>query len=353
MRIREKSFITSLYRIFSQRIVYHSISWLIYLFIITTFQNIAGSYPYSFYFSNELIKIAFYATGVYFNIFYLIPNYLSNKKFVVYCILLVLVTIILTPLQVFFLYIKASQFPDYQISLYQSQPWFFILTFLVVSLSTIFKIISDWVRHQRERKELQTESMQSELRFLRSQINPHFLFNTLNNLYALTLKKSDDAPEIVLKLSEMMRYMLYECNERRVFLSKEVNYLRNYLDLERLRQGKNMEISFEVNGTIAQQKIAPLMFIPFLENSFKHGASNHLAEGGFVHIKLNIEEHNVHLFIENSKPEVPIRHTGKRSGGIGLVNVKRRLNLLYPEQYKLKIEEKPTTYTVNLYLGLD
>lgn len=353
MRIREKSFITSLYRIISQRIVYHSISWLVYLFIITTFQNIAGSYPYSFYFSNELIKIAFYATGVYFNIFYLIPNYLSNKKFVVYCILLVLVTIILTPLQVFFLYIKASQFPDYQISLYQSQPWFFILTFLVVSLSTIFKIISDWVRHQRERKELQTESMQSELRFLRSQINPHFLFNTLNNLYALTLKKSDDAPEIVLKLSEMMRYMLYECNERRVFLSKEVNYLRNYLDLERLRQGKNMEISFEVNGTIAQQKIAPLMFIPFLENSFKHGASNHLAEGGFVHIKLNIEEHNVHLFIENSKPEVPIRHTGKRSGGIGLVNVKRRLNLLYPEQYKLKIEEKPTTYTVNLYLGLD
>jgi sensor histidine kinase YesM len=353
MRIREKSFITSLYRIISQRIVYHSISWLVYLFIITTFQNIAGSYPYSFYFSNELIKIAFYATGVYFNIFYLIPNYLSNKKFVVYCILLVLVTIILTPLQVFFLYIKASQFPDYQISLYQSQPWFFILTFLVVSLSTIFKIISDWVRHQRERKELQTESMQSELRFLRSQINPHFLFNTLNNLYALTLKKSDDAPEIVLKLSEMMRYMLYECNERRVFLSKEVNYVRNYLDLERLRQGKNMEISFEVNGTIAQQKIAPLMFIPFLENSFKHGASNHLAEGGFVHIKLNIEEHNVHLFIENSKPEVPIRHTGKRSGGIGLVNVKRRLNLLYPEQYKLKIEEKPTTYTVNLYLGLD
>lgn len=353
MRAKTTSFTNNLYRIFSQRIVYHSIYWLVYLFIITFFQSIAGSYAYGFYFSNELIKIAFYAIGVYFNLFYLIPNYLTNKKFVIYCILLVLVTIILTPLQVFFLYIKVNQFPEYQITLKQSQPWFFILTFLVVSLSTVFKIISDWVRHQRERKELQTESMQSELRFLRSQINPHFLFNTLNNLYALTLKKSDDAPEIVLKLSEMMRYMLYECNERRVFLSKEVNYLRNYLDLERLRQGKNTEISFHVNGDIAQQKIAPLMFIPFLENSFKHGASNHLAEGGFVRIVLNVEEHKVHLFIENSKPEVPVKHTGKRSGGIGLVNVKRRLNLLYPEQYKLKIEEQPTTYTVNLYLGLD
>lgn len=352
MNSKGKNIIRKLHRFITHRIVYHTLIWVVYLLLFSVFQSASGSKSYGFYFTNELIKIAFYAGGVYFNIFYLIPNFLSNKKFLRYCILLLLTTIILTPLQVFFLYIKAAQYPDYQLTLVESQLWLFLLTFLVVSVSTIFKIVSDWARHQRERKELQTESMQSELRFLRSQINPHFLFNTLNNLYALTLKKSDKAPEIVLKLSEMMRYMLYECNEKRVFLSKEVNYIRNYLDLESLRQGRNMDISFEVNGNVSNQKIAPLMFIPFLENSFKHGASNHLSDG-FVHIKLEIEENKVYLFIENSKPEIPVRHSGKRSGGIGLVNVKRRLKLLYPEQYKLRIEEQPGSYRVNLMLGLD
>jgi two-component system LytT family sensor kinase len=336
MNTEVKNILENIQRFFSQRIVYHTLAWVTYLLVFSLFQSSAGTGSYRFFFTNELVKIVFYAAGVYFNILYLIPNYLSNKKFLIYCALLVLTTIILTPLQVLFLFLKAAEFPDYQLTLKESQPWLFILTFLVVSFSTIFKIISDWARHQRDRKELQTESMQSELRFLRSQINPHFLFNTLNNLYALTLKKSDKAPEIVLKLSEMMRYMLYECNERRVFLSKEVSYIRNYLDLERLRQGRNMDISFEVNGNVSNQKIAPLMFIPFLENSFKHGASNHLSDG-FVHIKLDLEDNKVHLFIENSKPEIPVRHSGKKSGGIGLVNVKRRLKLLYPEQYRLKI----------------
>ena len=352
MNTRGQNILNKIGTFLSQRIVYHSILWMSYILILSLIQYNSFDYSFGFFFSNELIKTAFYAAGVYFNIFYLIPNYLSNKKFLIYCSLLILAVIIITPLKVLFLFLKASDFPEYQLSLKENQIWSYILTFLVISISTIFKIVSDWARHQRERNKLQTESMQSELRFLKSQINPHFLFNTLNNLYALTLKKSDKAPEIVLKLSEMMRYMLYECNERRVFLDKEVNYIRNYLDLERLRQGKSMDISFEVNGNVSNQKIAPLMFIPFLENSFKHGVSNHL-NSGFVHIKLDIEPAKVHMYIENSKPEIPIRHQGKKSGGIGLVNVRRRLNLLYPEQYKLKIEEKPNAYRVDLTLGLD
>ncbi len=194
--------------------------------------------------------------------------------------------------------------------------------------------------------------MQSELKFLKSQINPHFLFNTLNNLYALTLKKSDKAPEIVIKLSEMMRYMLYECNEKRVLLSKEVSYIRNYLDLERLRQGPNVEINFDVVGNVADQKIAPLMFIPFLENSFKHGLNSQISKG-FVNIKLEVNEQHVDFFIENSKAEKLPTIEHRRSGGIGLVNVRRRLNLLYPEHYDLDIKDNPTTYAVNLKLDLD
>jgi LytS/YehU family sensor histidine kinase len=195
--------------------------------------------------------------------------------------------------------------------------------------------------------------MQSELKFLKSQINPHFLFNTLNSLYALTLKKSDAAPEIVIKLSEMMRYMLYECNERRVPLRKEVQYIQNYLDLEQLRQGQNARIEFELNGSIREQQIAPLMFTPFLENSFKHGLNNQLTEG-FVRIRLDVEDHKVFLEIENSKaPVKPAQNHNKPSGGIGLVNVRRRLNLIYPDSYNLLVTDQPDKYKVNLDLNLD
>jgi len=195
--------------------------------------------------------------------------------------------------------------------------------------------------------------MQTELRFLKSQINPHFLFNTLNNLYALTLKKSDEAPEIVIKLSEMMRYMLYECNEKRVLLSKEIHYIRNYLDLERIRQGKNVNITFTVEGSANNEEIAPLLFIPFLENAFKHGLSNQI-DHGFVDIRMHIEKDMVSFFIENTKAPVrPQADPNRKSGGIGLVNVHRRLNLIYPEKYDLRIDNHPNTYAVELTIELD
>jgi LytS/YehU family sensor histidine kinase len=260
---------------------------------------------------------------------------------------------ILTPIKTIALYFLYTGVPKYQE--YFAFRWheIFMAMFLVGAASTLAKILSDWLRHERDRKELETQTMQSELRFLKSQINPHFLFNTLNSLYALTLKKSDAAPEIVIKLSEMMRYMLYECNERRVPLRKEVQYIQNYLALERLRQGQNSEIDFDLNGVINEQQIAPLMFTPFLENSFKHGLNNQLAQG-YVRIKLDVEKQKVQLQIENSKaPTKPVMNHSKPSGGIGLVNVRRRLNLIYPDRYDLRVHDEPNTYKVNLELDLD
>lgn len=345
-----KDFRHRAYDFLTQRIVYHSIFWLILLLILTLIESTHQGFVFAL--SNELINIFFYCVIVYFNVFYLIPNYLTKKKFLTYCGLLILSTIIITPLKVIILYFKFNHLPELQSDLVKNQNWHFLITFFVAGSSTIFKIITDWVRHLREKQELQTQTMQSELRFLKSQINPHFLFNTLNNLYALTLKKSDKAPEIVIKLSEMMRYMLYECNEKRVPLSKEVNYIKNYLDLERLRQGKNVEINFEVGGAVSDQRIAPLMFIPFLENSFKHGLSNQIAKG-FVNIRLLVEDKHIHFYIENSKPDqVPVQGH-RRSGGIGLVNVRRRLDLLYPDHYELSIDDNPNSYAVNLEMELD
>lgn len=335
----------------NQGVVQHALFWLLLLVLLMLFEDTGQGFAFTL--SNELLNILFYGLIVYFNLLYLIPHYLTRKKFLTYSGLLLLATLVITPLKVLAFYFKFKGLPQMQSELLSNMNWYFLLTFVIASSSTVFKIVADWLLHLRERQELETQTMQSELRFLKSQINPHFLFNTLNSLYALTLKKSDKAPEIVLKLSEMMRYMLYECNEKQVLLSKEVAYIRNHLDLERLRHGKDMEINFEVNGKISGQKIAPLMFIPFLENSFKHGLNNQIAKG-FVNIVLNVDDNQVYFYIENSKADAPPRQNpGRPSGGIGLVNIHRRLKLLYPKQYELHIEDSPNSYAVNLMLNLE
>ena len=222
---------------------------------------------------------------------------------------------------------------------------------LVGLTSTGYKVTTDWLGLQNEKRELESQNLQSELKFLKSQINPHFFFNTLNNLYALTLKKSDLAPEIVLRLSEMMRYMLYESNEKEVPLDKEINYVNNYIELERLRQGEKFKIDFLVEGEPFNQRIAPLMFIPFLENSFKHGLDNQI-KSGYVNIHLMLEENSVRLDIKNSKPEFLPSIKKKKSGGIGLENVRRRLKLLYPDKHKLEILDENDSYHVKLDVEL-
>lgn len=301
----------------------------------------------------EFINTLFYAAIVYFNLLYLIPKYLSDKNFFIYVGLLLLSVILISPIKVFVLYFIFSAHPNLQMRFASNQLWYFIPTLIIAGNSTIYQIVSDWMKHSREARELQTQTMASELKFLRSQINPHFLFNTLNNLYALTLKKSDRAPEIVLKLSEIMRYMLYECNEKKVYLYKEVAYIKNYLDLERLRQGKDIQINFIIEGDVKDQKIAPLMFTPFLENSFKHGLNNQIKDG-FVNIILTVERERVHLMIKNTKPDsVPSQIHSKKSGGIGLANVRRRLELIYPAHHQLEITNEPASFKVELSIELN
>ncbi len=304
-----------------------------------------------FTFINELINVIFYASIIYFNLWVLIPRFLSKKKTITYFVLLIFAVLLITPIKVVVFYFRFENFPQHQQELLKQRALFFKSTLFFAFASTFWSIIMDWWKHQKEKKILETRNMQSELNFLKSQINPHFLFNTLNSLYAHTLKKSDDAPEIVLKLSEMMRYMLYECNERQVPLSKELNYMKNYIDLERLRQGKKVNINMEIEGEVEDQLIAPLLFIPFIENCFKHGLNHHLNQG-YIDIKVIVFDHTVNFYIKNSKPVHKPKQLHPKSGGIGLVNVKRRLELIYPEKYELNIEESPTTYAVNLDIEL-
>ena len=332
--------------------VYHSLFWAMALVIYSLLEMFLNHTGFVYTMSNNLLRLLILGAAVYYNIYVLIPRYLAKKQFMGYMGLLLLVVFIISPIESLLIFIKSDHLPEMQASIVGHLDWSFLSNFFVVGTSSVAKITVDWYKNLREKQEIQTETMQSELRFLKSQINPHFLFNTLNSLYALTLKKSDKAPDIVLKLSEMMRYMLYECNEPQVLLSKEVSYISNYLDLELLRQGNNMDISFKMEGTISDQHIAPLMFIPFIENCFKHGLGHHPAKG-FVSIHLIVAGQQVDLRIENSKSENMPKQRHARSGGIGLVNVRRRLDLLYPGKYNLDIHDNPQTYIVNLKLSLD
>ncbi|MDA9018064.1 histidine kinase [Saprospiraceae bacterium] len=327
----------------------HIIFWSILFLLFTVVEGSKGNMLLTI--KKEIINIGFFALIVYLNIVYIFPKYVENKNLFGHLLNLFVIALLITPIKTLIIFFLHNNDPQAQATLLKNQIYIFFSTFLVGLSSSIYSIFREWLRSQREKQELQKQTLTSELRFLKSQINPHFLFNTLNNLYALTLKKSDLAPEIVLKLSEMMRYMLYECNERRVPLSKEVNYLKNYLELEKLRQGKNIKTNLIVQGEIGSQMIAPLMFIPFVENSFKHGISDSISEG-YVNIEILISDQDLQINIVNSKITRLSPPNKIKSGGIGLVNIRRRLNLIYPEEYILDIQDSPNEYRVELGLTL-
>ena len=333
----------------SKSFLHFSFWILLYFFLVLVDKS---DYPLWFIMVRHLIDLSFYIIIVYVNILYLIPTFLQNKKPIFYLGSLIIFTLLLSPIHVFALVLIFKQNPGDLAYFIQHQKILALINLFVGLASTLYKILMDWLVHQNEKMALESQNLQSELKFLKSQINPHFFFNTLNNLYALTLKKSDLAPEIVLRLSEMMRYMLYESNEKMVSLDKEINYVKNYLELEKLRQGHKFDINFKLNGQVTDQKIAPLVFIPFLENSFKHGLDNQI-KSGFVNIDMDLKTDEVELSIENSKPpSIPEKKSNKKSGGIGLENVKRRLKLLYPKKHKLQIIEKPNSFKVFLNIKL-
>jgi len=195
-------------------------------------------------------------------------------------------------------------------------------------------------------KTLQSDKANAELALLRSQINPHFFFNTLNNLYGLVVEKSDQAPEVVLKLSDMMRYTIYEGKKDLVSIKNEINYLETYIELHKIRYQKNVDIRFtqEVDADV---QVAPLLFIILLENAIKHGVEN-VRNNAFVHIMIKSQGKNISFVIENSLKKL----TSDDSRGIGLDNLKGRLEILYPNRHDLIIEEGESVFKAQLNLTL-
>ncbi len=285
----------------------------------------------------------------YLNFLIYIPKFLDKKKFRTYVLILVPTVIGLgigkyEVALLFKPYILVEKGHVTSFGLYFLNTLFSSLIFIF--LSTVLKFTMDWFLNERVQRDLENQRLTAELSFLKSQINPHFLFNSLNTIYSLAYQQSETTPEAVLKLSEIMRYMLYECNDNKVDLDKELKYLQNYIDLQKIRFADKAFIDYSVIGEVDHQRIVPLILISFVENAFKHGVAND-PEHPIV-LALAVTDTKLNFYVHNKKHQ----HNRDAAGGIGLNNVQRRLNLLYPGKYNLTIHNEEDTYSCELSLVL-
>lgn len=287
------------------------------------------------------------APPVYLKVYWLIPKYLVPKKYIQY-VLYLIVLIIVWGLVIGVVEPWIDEHWFNEIEEPKTTPFSGVMAIAFIMLvTTLVNLSYRWFIQLSRIKQIENDRLQMELSSLRNQISPHFFFNTLNNLYALSLEKSDETSEVILKLSEMMRYTIYDCKEATVSIGSEVAYLENYIKLQEMRHHQRGYINFEKEITNDQLQIAPMILIVFLENAFKHGFDL-LEKEAFLNIKLSVKKNTVRLHMENN-----FKAADQSKGtGIGLENVKRRLSLIYPTAHQLDIITKNNVFQVNLELTI-
>ncbi len=220
---------------------------------------------------------------------------------------------------------------------------------IVLGFALTIKLVKRWWLKQKETEQLSKEKTKAELELLKAQVHPHFLFNTLNNIYFFTLTNSAQAPVMIKKLSGLLNYILHECDRPLVPLDKEIKMLQDYMALEKIRYAEQMQLTIEIKGDTGEKMIAPLLLIPFVENSFKHGASKMISHP-WVKLIIHIQNDWLRFTIMNSQPSTKEYSLAK--GNIGLKNVRKRLELLYPGTHELNIVAEPEAFVVQLALQL-
>lgn len=339
------------------RILAHTGFWLVYLMInaLTTLRY----YPDRSIFNlalQILLTLPVDMCATYLTVYLLFPAFLYKRKYLLFAITFIGSALLFILLQRVIIYTltyplffpgRQPQYPFSEIN------WVYSFTniYLVVAAVSVIKLFKISMVQQERARDLIQKKTEAELNFLKAQVHPHFLFNTLNNLYALTLDKSDKAPEIVLKLSSLLNYMLYECNEPFTLLSKEIGLLEDYLSLERIRYGDQLDLHFSVTGEVAGKRLAPMLLLPFVENAFKHGVSR-VGKNPSVNIIINSIENQLEFSVTNSRSVYPGDDLAGYSKGIGLGNVQKRLELQYPSRHKLEIHETDHNFSIHLRLNL-
>jgi sensor histidine kinase YesM len=343
------------------RFLLHLLFWLaVYLFFIIFFGRSSRDYSVTIIFVSMLLPLSIATT--YFLNYFLIPRYLFTKKYSRFTLFVFYTFVISIWLELFIslgVFIFITNYQSEKMNPSSFDGWLLMVgLYFIIIIAVAIKLVRRSFQIQKKNTELDSRRFQmelklkeAELKLLKAQVHPHFLFNTLNNLYGLTLEKSDDAPKLVLQLSEILDYILYRCNDKQVPLQEEINNLKNYIEIEKIRYSEKLELKTDFPKKIESLRIAPLILLPFVENAFKHGVSN-FPGVAFVTIKISLLEKTLIFTIKNSKNPLA-KKTESYSRGIGLVNVRKRLDLIYSGKYILSIDEQEDTFSVNLTLELE
>jgi len=333
------------------RIFLHILFWLFSYFIFSQIFKISDEVTRIDYIFSGLFHVSL-LFGVYINIMFLIPKLFSKKKYLIYFIALVatiLLSIILNLIT--FDWLADIVFPDYYFVSHFD--FLEIGTFMVIYIliTTLLKLSQSWFELQEVNKRItriEKENIKSELNALKAQINPHFLFNSLNVIYSQAIKKSDKTPNAIIQLSDILRYVIYDSTKDKVSIETEIKLIEDYIELQKFRIDTTSNIKFEHKVQNENCKITPMLLLPLVENSFKHGIKGEL-DHTFVNIKLEANINNILFEIENNKG---IGETVESDGnsGIGIANIRQRLTLLYPNKHKFEIEETTTIFKVNMIL---
>ena len=328
----------------------HVIAWILYsgfYFMNNAFVSFSGWHKF-FYLLNVLV---FDLAIFYYLYIVAIPRLLENRRVWLFVLLIVLIILIYPFVKHLTDQLLLDVYPEERSVI--SQIPTFGQAYLVRALSTVFivmmagigKFTFDWFKNVQIRAELKNQNLTSELAFLKSQINPHFLFNTLNNIHTLAYKKSDQTAESIMKLSDLMRYMIYESNVDMVPLEQEIVHLRSFIDLQELRFKTADIVEFTTSGDQKEKSIAPLLILPLVENAFKHGTELNTKGAIKIHIDCRVE----HLkFLVENKFNSRLTPNKDAVGGIGLENIKRRLELIYLDRYTLEVNESSDSFKVQL-----
>ncbi|HZE83746.1 MAG TPA: histidine kinase [Puia sp.] len=344
--------------------LYHIPFWILYNYIwwVVAFGNpvkAANAILFSPFVVKFLFYVVFQALAVCFNLYFLIPGWLEKDRFTKYIIYLALTIICTATLILPGYYLSAVIAGKTMTELYGPQSnciyQFFGAalpsTLASMTLAMSIKLTKNWLQTKKRQQLLEKEKLETELNFLKYQFNPHFLFNTINSIFFLIHKNPNVASASLAKFSDLLRYQLYECNDKQILLSKEITCLENSIELEKLRQNDNVEVTLFMNQRQAGRLgIAPFILMTFVENAFKH-VSKHTDKPNWIRVKLNIEEQLLDFSVANTVSAGALSEV-VHYGGIGLKNVQRRLDLIYPEQYDLSIQSTSTHFEVRLRLQL-
>jgi LytS/YehU family sensor histidine kinase len=328
----------------------HLSFWLLYITYRTYDLKDYVGYPKAFIYVG--LPLVFTVVASYVHYFFLLPQLLVTKRLMPYAGKLLFMLAVIVAARILAenvvmptLLANEKYYQTIKLTRIISIVWD-TLTFLI--FTGMIRFTTDWFDLENKKKQLENEKLHAELNYLKAQINPHFLFNTLHNLNYLIYSKADSATEVVIKLSNIMRYMIYDANKDRVPLQKEIDYIHDYIDLERIRLNYPFTINFTVVGAVASAEIAPLILLTFMENAFKHGVSDQ-QQNCTIDVSLVIDDRQIYYSVSNTKMKTGTQQ--KLKSGFGLQNVQQRLELSYADRHKLVLTEDETTYTIALTLA--